>query len=59
MRGRMRAADPGAYDDRKTAGTLLFLGAAPFVVGRMLARAVCSEHSISENCITDLGVWSA
>ncbi len=42
--------------DQKLAGTLLFIGAAQFIVGMFLAEATYPGYSISENFISDLGV---
>ena len=46
-------------DARKVAGTYLFVGAAQFVVGMMIAEAVYPDYSISGNFISDLGVGPA
>jgi len=46
-------------DARKVAGTYLFIGAAQFVVGLMIAEAVYPGYSISGNFISDLGVGPA
>ena len=46
-------------DARKVAGTYLFVGAAQFVVGMMIAEAVYPGYSISGNFISDLGVGPA
>jgi hypothetical membrane protein len=41
----------------KLAGALLFLGGAQFSVGLIVAEAVYPNYSISQNYISDLGVW--
>ncbi len=41
---------------RKTAGALIFLGAAQFVVAMIVAEAVYPGYSVSNNYISDLGV---
>jgi len=46
-------------DGRKIAGVYLFVGAAQFVVGMMIAEAVYPGYSISGNYISDLGVGPA
>jgi hypothetical membrane protein len=41
----------------KVAGALLFLGGAQFSVGLIVAEAVYPNYSVSQNYISDLGVW--
>ncbi len=41
----------------KVAGALLFLGGAQFSVGLIVAEAIYPNYSISQNYISDLGVW--
>jgi hypothetical membrane protein len=42
--------------DEKTAGALLFLGAAQFLICMMVAGALYPGYSISDNYISDLGI---
>ena len=44
------------YDDRKIAGSLLFIGAVLCVLGIIVAEALYTGYSTSENYISDLGV---
>jgi Predicted membrane protein len=44
------------YDDRKIAGSLLFIGAVLCVLGIIVAEALYPDYSTSENYISDLGV---
>jgi hypothetical membrane protein len=44
------------YDDRKIAGSLLFVGAVLCVLGIIVAEALYTGYSTSENYISDLGV---
>jgi hypothetical membrane protein len=44
-------------EDGKLAGALLFLGGAQFSVGLIVAEAVYPNYSVSQNYISDLGVW--
>ena len=44
------------YDDRKIAGSLLFIGAVLCVLGIIVAEAFYTGYSTSENYISDLGV---
>ncbi|MEE9163702.1 MAG: DUF998 domain-containing protein [Thermoplasmata archaeon] len=46
-------------DQRKVAGLLIFLAAAQFSVGLMIAAALHPGYSISDNFISDLGVGPA
>jgi len=41
---------------RKTAGSLIFLGAAQFLVAMIVAESVYPGYSVSDNYISDLGV---
>lgn len=45
------------YNNKKTAGALLFAAGAQFVVFLVVAEAVYPNYSISGNYISDLGVW--
>ncbi len=44
--------------NRIIAGALLFVGSAQFAVLMIVAEAVYPSYSVSENFISDLGVWS-
>jgi hypothetical membrane protein len=44
-------------DNSKIAGTLLFIGAAQFIVALIIAEAIYPGYSIAHNVISDLGVW--
>jgi len=44
------------YDNRKIAGSLLFIGAVLCVLGIIVAEALYTGYSTSENYISDLGV---
>lgn len=44
------------YDDRKMAGTLIFIGSVQFLLGLVIAEALYPDYSVSENYISDLGV---
>ena len=44
--------------NKKIAGALLFVGGSQFTVGMIVAEAVYKNYSVSENYISDLGVWS-
>jgi hypothetical membrane protein len=44
------------YNDRKIAGSLLFIGAVLCVLGIIIAEALHPGYSTSENYISDLGV---
>lgn len=44
-------------NDKKKAGALLFVGGSQFTIGMMIAEAVYQGYSVSENYISDLGVW--
>ena len=44
------------YNDRKIAGSLLFIGAVLCVLGIIIAEALYPGYSTSENYISDLGV---
>lgn len=45
------------YDNRITAGALLFIGGAQFTIFLIVAEAVYSSYSVSANYISDLSVW--
>lgn len=44
---------------RRTAGSLIFVGAAQFVVALVVAEAIYPGYSVSNNYISDLGVGPA
>jgi len=44
------------YDDRKIAGSLLFIGAVLCVLGIIIAEALYPGYSTSENYISDLAL---
>ena len=43
--------------NKKIAGALLFVGGSQFTVGMIVAEAVYKNYSVSENYVSDLGVW--
>ena len=43
--------------NKKRAGALLFVGGSQFTVGMIIAEAIYQDYSVSENYISDLGVW--
>ena len=45
-----------AYSSGKVAGALFFIAASQFVLGLVVAEALYSGYSVSENYISDLGV---
>ena len=45
------------YDNRITAGVLLFIDGAQFTIFLIVAEAVYPGYSVSANYISDLGVW--
>jgi len=45
-----------AYSSGKVAGALFFVAASQFVLGLIVAEALYSGYSVSENYISDLGV---
>ena len=45
-----------AYSSGKVAGALIFIAASQFVLGLIVAEALYSGYSVSENYISDLGV---
>jgi hypothetical membrane protein len=45
------------FSDSKTAGTLLLVGGAQFVIFLIIAEAVYPGYNVSHNVISDLGVW--
>lgn len=45
------------FEPRKWAGALLFVGAAQFFIGMLLAEAMYPGYSISGNYISDLGAY--
>lgn len=46
------------FSSRKTAGALLFVGSAQFVVALIIAEAIFPGYSVSKNYISDLGTWN-
>ena len=45
------------FSNSKVAGTLLSVGGAQFVIFLVIAEAVYPGYSVSNNVISDLGVW--
>lgn len=43
------------YDNRRVAGTIIFVAGAQFVLGMLVAEALYPNYSISQNYISDLG----
>jgi hypothetical membrane protein len=47
------------YSNGKVAGALIFVAVTQFVLGVIVSEALYSSYSISENYVSDLGVWSS
>ena len=45
------------FDNSKIAGTLLLVGGIQFVVAVVIAESIYPGYSVSQNVISDLGVW--
>jgi len=46
------------YDNKKTAGLLLFVGTVQFVLAIIISEAVYSGYSVRQQQMSDLGDWS-
>jgi hypothetical membrane protein len=46
------------YDNKKTAGLLIFVGAAQFILAVIVSETVYSSYSVGQQAISDLGNWS-
>jgi hypothetical membrane protein len=46
------------FDDKKVAGTLVFVGSVQFIIAMIVAEALYPYYSVAGNYISDLGVGS-
>jgi len=46
------------YNSKTVAGVLLFIGSVQCLLGLIVAESLYPNYSVSENCISDLGVGS-
>lgn len=44
--------------NREKAGSLLFVGGSQFLIVMIIAESIYPNYNVSQNFISDLGVWS-